>query len=240
MKHIKYYENFLDRIESMVKGKSEKGKIVEDLLKKNNMKLEGFGYAFRYMGGPLSDNKEINSHPISYLVNREDNKDKLKLENDKLILSEDLKEKKVINIIPMIDKEEKDGVLEHGRIWSSCVIKFDYKFDLTQENPTLTLSDALLYNIETGKFEQNELATSMNKVEVIDGDINTESVEESDINQFIGGVIFNQNLEITYQQFIDEVNKRKDIIDIISKHSSGLNKKETATVERLQTKFNKF
>ena len=99
MKRIKKFnENFLGRLENALKGKSEKGKIVEEMLNKNNITPEGFAYCFQYLGGKLDD--EENSHPISFLVNKEENKGKLKNENGKFILTDDeLKNKKVVNII---------------------------------------------------------------------------------------------------------------------------------------------
>jgi len=231
MKHIKKFnENFLGRLENALKGKSEKGKIVEEMLKKNNITPEGFAYCFQYFGGKLDD--EENSHPISFLVNKEENKGKLKNENGKFILTDDaLKSKKVVNIIPMIDKEEKEGVEEHGRIWSSAVIKFNYKFDLSLDNPTFTMSNPLLFNINTGQWEKNDKVEHMSKVETLDGEV--EKGEENLVEVF-NGVIFNKELVTTYQAFIDEINKRKDIIDIISKHEESV--KEGLIVK----KFNKF
>jgi len=238
MKYVKKFnENFLGRLENALKGKSEKGKIVEEMLKKNNITTEGFAYCFQYTGGADLTHEE-NSHPISFLVNKDENKGKLKNENGKLILvDEELKNKKVVNIIPMIDKEEKEGVKEHGRIWSSAVIKFNYKFDTSLENPTFTISDPLLFNINTGQWEKNEKVDHMSKVETLDGEI--EKGEQNLVEAF-NGVIFNKELVTTYQSFIDEANKRKDIIDIISKHESTLQQKEPVQEGFVVKKFNRF
>ena len=226
----KFNENFLGRLENALKGKSEKGKIVEEMLKKNNITPEGFAYCFQYTGGSDLTHEE-NSHPISFLVNKEENKGKLKNENGKFILTDDeLKNKKVVNIIPMIDKAEKEGVHEHGRIWMSAVIKFNYKFDLSLENPTFTMSNPLLFNINTGQWEKNDKVEHMSKVETLDGEIE----KNEDLVELFNGVIFNKELVTTYQAFIDEINKRKDIIDIISKHEEPV--KEGLIVK----KFNKF
>jgi hypothetical protein len=59
----------------------------------------------------------------------------------------------------------------------------------------------------------------------------------------VSGIIWNKELVTTYQNFIDECNKRKDIVDIISKHhtwSSG--KEETPEVKEslITKKFKKF
>ena len=56
----------------------------------------------------------------------------------------------------------------------------------------------------------------MDKVEILDGDINSET--EKNLVDELSGTIFNTELVTTYQIFIDECNKRKDIVDIISKH----------------------
>ena len=212
MKHIKLYENFLSKLEDMVKGKTEKGKIVAEILKKNNIPADGFAYCFSYTGG--SDlTHEMKSHPLSFLSNYKPNKGKVKFENGEISIPDDFKNKKVVNILPMVDKEEKEGVEKHGRIQSSAVIKFNYKFDLSKDVPTLEMSNALLFNIETGKWEKNEDASKMNQIEEIDGKY--QKSEEADIEELFGAVVFNKELETTYQKFIDELNKRDDTKEII-------------------------
>jgi hypothetical protein len=235
MKYIKKFnEGFLDSLEAAVKGKSDKGKLIEEMLKKQNLPLEGFGYTFRFVGG--SDlTPEEKSHPFSYLTNYEPNKGKLKVENGKLLLTDEtFNSKKVVNIIPMLDKElavdGKTELAEHGRIWSSGVIKFDYKFDLSLENPTLTFSNGLLFDIEKGTWVKNE-KIDMDKVEILDGDINPET--EKNLVDGLSGTIFNKELVTTYQIFIDECNKRKDIVDIMSK---TITPKEVEVKERLRIK----
>ena len=233
MKYIKKFnEGFLDSLEAAVKGKSDKGKLIEEMLKKQNLPLEGFGYTFRFVGG--SDlTPEEKSHPFSYLTNYEPNKGKLKAENGKLLLTDEtFNSKKVVNIISMLDKQLKDGekIEEHGRIQSSAVIKFNYKFDLSLENPTLTFSNGLLFDIEKGTWVKNE-KIDMDKVEILDGDINPET--EKNLVDVLSGTIFNKELVTTYQIFIDECNKRKDIVDIMSK---TITPKEVEVKERLRIK----
>lgn len=234
MKYIKKFnEGFLDNLEALVKGKSDKGKLIEEMLKKQNISEEGFGYTFRYMGGSDLTSEE-KSHPISYLSNYEPNKGKLKVENGKLLLTDEtFNSKKVVNIIPMLDKElavdGKTELAEHGRIWSSGVIKFDYKFDLSLEIPTFTISNGLLFDIEKGTWVKSD-KVNMDKVEILDGDINPET--EKQLVDALLGTIFNKELVTTYQIFIDECNKRKDIVDIISKH----HKEEVEVKERLRIK----
>jgi hypothetical protein len=209
MKNIKKFEGFLDNIENAIKGKSEKGKVISEILKKNNLPAEGFGYAFQYLGGAdLSE--EEKSHPLSFLWNYEPNKGKAKFENGNLVISDDLKNKNVVNILPMLDKEEKEGIQKHGRIQSSAVIKFNYKFDLSKDVPTFELKDATIFNIETGKFEASNKVNVMNTVEELDGEVNDEV-----FSKYFGGAIFNQDLVTTYQNFIDELNKRTDVKEII-------------------------
>ena len=216
MKYIKKFnEGFLDKLEAAVKGKSNKGKLLGEILKKQNLPEEGFGYAFRFMGGDLTD--ESKSHPFSYLTNYKPNEGKLKAENGKLVLTDEtFNSKKVVNIIPMLDKELSDGekIEYHGRIQSSAVIKFNYKFDLSLENPTLTFSNGLLFDIEKGTWVKNE-KIDMDQVEILDGDVDSE--KEKQLVDGISGTIFNKELVTTYQIFIDECNKRKDIVDIMSK-----------------------
>ena len=233
MKYIKKFnEGCLDSLEAAVKGKSDKGKLIEEMLKKQNLPLEGFGYTFRFMGG--SDlTPEVKSHPFSYLTNYEPNKGKLKAENGKLLLTDEtFNSKKVVNIISMLDKPLKDGekIEENGRIQSSAVIKFNYKFDLSLENPTLTFSNGLLFDIEKGTWVKNE-KIDMDKVEILDGDINPET--EKNLVDGLSGTIFNKELVTTYQIFIDECNKRKDIVDIMSK---TITPKEVEVKERLRIK----
>ena len=233
MKHIKKFnEGFLDSLEAAVKGKSNKGKLIEEILKKQNLPLEGFGYTFRFMGG--SDlTPEVKSHPFSYLTNYEPNKDKLKVENGKLVLTDEtFNSKKVVNIIPMLDKQLRDGekIEEHGRIQSSAVIKFNYKFDLSLENPTLIFSNSLLFDTEKGTWVKNE-KVDMDKVEILDGDVDSES--EKQLVEGLSGTVFNKELVTTYQIFIDECNKRKDIVDIMSK---TITPKEVEVKERLRIK----
>jgi len=213
MKYLKKYnENFFDKIEAAIKGKSDKGKILADMLKKNNIPEKGYGYLFRFMGGSNLEN-ESKSHPLSYLLSYKPNEGKLQLENGKLVLNDtNLLNKKVVNIIPMLDKEEKEGIQEHGRIWSSSVIKFDYSFDLAPENPVFTISNSLLYDIDKGTWVNNELAESVNQTSPLDGIIDDEHEKE------LQDIIWNQDLLITYQNFIDECNKRQDIIKIITTH----------------------
>lgn len=225
MKNIKKFEGFLDNLENAIKGKSEKGKLISEMLKKNNIPTEGFGYAFRYLGG-ADLTPEEKSHPLSYLWNYEPNKGKAKFENGNLVISDDLKDKKVVNILPMLDKEEKEGIKKQGRIQSSAVIKFNYKFDLSKDIPTFEVKDATLFNIETGKFEVSDKVNVMNTVEELDGEVN-----EKDF----GGVVFNKDLVTTYQNFIDELNKRSDTKEIIEDRF-----KEVVTESKFIKSFKNF
>lgn len=229
MKHIKLFEGFLDKIENAIKGKSEKGKVIADILKSNNLPTEGFGYAFQYFGG--SDlTPEQKSHPLSFLWNYKANAGKAKFEDGNLVISDDLKDKKVVNILPMLDKEEKEGIEKHGRIQSSAVIKFNYKFDLSKDVPTFELKDAVLFNIESGKWEANDKVEFMNTVEELDGEVTEKAFAE-----YFGGVVFNKDLVTTYQNFVDELNKRSDAKEIIEDRF-----KQPVTNESHIKRFNNF
>lgn len=229
MKNIKKFENFLDTLERVVKGKSEKGKIIEEILKKNNMPVEGFGYAFQYLAG-ADLTPEEKSHPLSFLWNYEPNKGKAKFEDGNLVISDDLKDKKVVNILPMLDKEEKEGIEKHGRIQSSAVIKFNYKFDLSKDVPTFELKDTVLFNIESGKWEANDRVRVMDTVEELDGEVTEKSFVE-----YFGGAVFNKDLVTTYQNFVDELNKRSDTKEIIEDRF-----KQPVTNESHIKRFNNF
>jgi NAD(P)H-hydrate repair Nnr-like enzyme with NAD(P)H-hydrate epimerase domain len=69
------------------------------------------------------------------------------------------------------------------------------------------------------------------EVEILDGDINPET--EKNLVDGLSGTIFNKELVTTYQIFIDECNKRKDIVDIMSK---TITPKEVEVKERLRIK----
>lgn len=220
MKHLQKFEGFLDKVSDILRSKSEKGKIVSEVLKKNNIPLEGYSYTLIFMGG-VGLTPEVKSHPLSYLWNYEPNKGKAKFENGKLVISDDLKNKKVVNILPLLDVLK--GIHEHGQIQSSAVIKFNYKFDLSKDVPTFEVKDASLFNIETGKFEPNDRISHINKVEELYDENNPagESQAPRDL-PFITGydpkvsdLIINKDLTITYQNFVDECNKRPDVLEII-------------------------
>ena len=81
----------------------------------------------------------------------------------------------------------------------------------------------------------------MNSNEVLDGEVNPKT--EKALADALAGTIWNQELVTTYKTFIDECNKRTDIVDIISKHHSGVAKPETkepVVAESVITKFNRF
>jgi len=204
MKHLQKFEGFLDKVSDVFKSNSEKGKIVSELLKKNNIPSEGYAYTLNYIGG-ADLTPETKSHPLSYLWNYEPNKDKAKFENGKLVISDDLKNKKVVNILPILDIQKE--ITENGRVQSSAVIKFNYKFDLSKDVPTFEVKDASLFNIETGKFEPNDRISNLNKVEDFNDENTDDFIKLKDI--------YNKDLTITYQNFVDECNKRPDVLEII-------------------------
>ena len=87
MRYIKKFnESFLDRLEAAVKGKSDKGKLIGEMLKKQNITEQGFAYTFRFINASDPITK---SHPISYLVNYKPNEGKLKVEGGKLLLTDE-------------------------------------------------------------------------------------------------------------------------------------------------------
>jgi hypothetical protein len=59
-------ENIFDKIEDLVKGKSEKGKIIEQFLTKNGIQPKGSAYMVHFLGGSNPGKEEL-SHPFDYL-----------------------------------------------------------------------------------------------------------------------------------------------------------------------------
>lgn len=154
MRYIKLYESFnddkwilklnesiFDKIEGLVKGKSEKGKIVEELLKKNGIPTKGSAYSTNFLGGADAGKKEL-SNPFDYLQYTEG---LAKLTEEGVLVVEDEKAKALkvpdtISFLSTVDKEEVAKNFTMGIKPGSVIVKNDYEFDLSKDIPTLTMT----------------------------------------------------------------------------------------------------
>jgi hypothetical protein len=223
MKHIKLFENFLN---DLVKGKSEKGKVVQEFLTKNAIQPKGNLYAIHYLGG-ANPGKEEMSNPIDYL---EYTPGLAKINSEGLIELTDEKAKtlQVPDTITWLSIMEKDEIVKNftfGLKPGSSVKKSDYEFDLTKDVPVLSMKDTQ-YSIPQQKW--NPIGEP--KEIIIDEDIS--EIEEEDpffdylIQNKIGS-FKNPMKMITLQQWVDELNKtgwvskNKDYFTNIMKFSTN-------------------
>lgn len=175
MKYIKLFEKFhnqkwvlsinegiFDKIESLVKGKSDQGKIVSELLTKNNIEESGTGFSILFVGGAQPGKQEL-SNPIDYL-NYTPGVSKI-TEEGVLVLDEKSKELKTPDTISFlsqtVSKEEISKNFTYGLKPGSSVNKVDYKFDLSKDVPTVTMTTSM-WSMKEQKFilgeeETNEL-----------------------------------------------------------------------------------
>lgn len=209
MKHIKLFESFLndkwilginesifDRIEDLVKGKSEKGKVVQEFLTKNTIQPKGNLYAIHYLGG-ANPGKEEMSNPIDYLHYTPG---LAKINSEGLIELTDEKAKtlQVPDTITWLSIMAKDEIVKNfttGLKPGSAVKKSDYEFDLAKDVPALSMKDSQ-YSIPQQKW--NPIGDP--REIIIDEDIS--EVPEKDLVSFK-----NPMKMITLQQWVDELNK---------------------------------
>jgi hypothetical protein len=209
MKHVKLYENFLndkwilginesifDKIETLVKGKSEKGKILQEFLTKNTIPLKGDLYAIHFLPGANPGKEEI-SNPIDYLHYTAG---LVSINSEGLVELTDEKAKtlQVPDTISWLSIMEKDDIVKNftfGLKPGSAVKKSTYEFDLTKDVPTLVMNDTQ-YSISKQKWnpigEPKEIE--------IDEDISEMSADDL--------VSFKNPIKmITLQQWVDALNK---------------------------------
>ena len=156
MKKLKHYEQFLnekwilgvnesifDKIESLVKGKSEKGKIVEEFLTKNSIQPKGSVYMIHFLGGTDAGKNEL-SHPFDYLHYTPG---VAKLEDGVLkLVDENAKKLQTPDTLSFLDVMEKDDIAKNwafGLKQGCSVNKGDYQFDISKEIPTLTIKKSM-------------------------------------------------------------------------------------------------
>ena len=210
MKNLKLYEDFLnekwilginesifDKIETLVKGKSERGKIVEQFLTKNDIQPKGSAYMIHYSGG-ANPGKEEMSNPIDYLhytpgLAKINSEGLVELTDEK---SKTLQVPDTLSWLAIM--EEKDMIVKNftfGLKPGSSVKKSDYEFNFTKDVPTLTMKDSQ-YSIPQQKW--NPIGES----KVIDIDEDISEIKEEDIVSFKTPIKM-----ITLQQWVDELNK---------------------------------
>ena len=201
MKHIKLFENFInenifDKIETLVKGKSEKGKIVQEFLTKNGIQTKGNVYAIHYLGGANAGKEEMSS-PIDYLSNTP-GLAKINSEGLVELTNEKVKTLQVPDTISWLSIMDKDDIAKNwtfGLKPGSSVKKSDYEFDLTKDVPVLIMKDSQ-YSIPQQKW--NPIGEP--KEIIIDEDIS--EIKEEDVVSFK-----NPMKMITLQQWVDVLNK---------------------------------
>ena len=145
MKYLKNYENYkdnkfllnvnenlFDKIEKMVAGKSDKGKIIKQILDKNDIKEQGSSGEVNMRGG-TDDGKSL-SNPFDYIKwNKVAN---INSENTVILTDEKAKKLQVPNTIEFLCIMEKENIDENftwGLIPHSSVLKIDYNLSNESE-----------------------------------------------------------------------------------------------------------
>ena len=147
---LKINESLFDKIESMVKGQSDKGKIIKQLLDKNGLKENGEAYSVYFVGGSEPGKQDM-SNPIDYL-RYNPNICKIDASDNLIILDEKSKNLKVPDTMAFLliaDKSTIEKNIDNEAFLfkpGALVRKSTYKFDLSISVPTLTLAN-LKYSI---------------------------------------------------------------------------------------------
>jgi hypothetical protein len=209
MKNLKLYEDFLnkkwilginesifDKIETLVKGKSENGKILQEFLTKNGIQPKGTLNAIHFLGTNDAGKNEM-SNPIDYLHYTSG---LAKINSEGLVELTDEKSKtlQVPDTLSWLAIMEKDMIVKNftfGLKPGSSVKKSDYEFDFTKDVPTITMKDSQ-YSIPQQKW--NPIGES----KVIDMDEDISEMKEEDVVSFKNPIKM-----ITLQQWVDELNK---------------------------------
>jgi len=137
-------ENFFDKIEGLVKGKSDKGKIIDEFLKKNQIQPKGSVYMIHYLGGAEPGKAEL-SHPFDYLKYTPG---VAKVTDDGVLQIVDEKSKKLQtpDTLTFLSVMEKDDIVKNwtfGLKQGCSVKKADYEFDLSKDIPTFFLKQSM-------------------------------------------------------------------------------------------------
>lgn len=208
MKYLKLFEKFSDgkwilginenifyKIEDLVKGKSDKGKVIEEMLTKNAIPQKGSAYVIHFLGGANPGQKEL-SHPFDYLHYKPGI---AKIENGALVLlDENSKELQVPDTISFLSVMEKDNIAKNwtfGLKQGSSIKKSEYVFDLSQEVPTLTMKESM-YSVPAQKWNP------IGEAKIIELDEDISEWSEGDILSFKTPLKM-----ITLQEWVDKLNE---------------------------------
>lgn len=206
MKHLKLFEQWdqqkwilsinegiFDKIESLVKGKSDKGQIISELLTKNNIKESGTGFSILFVGGAEPGKAEL-SNPIDYL-NYTPGVSKI-TEEGVLVLDEKSKNLRTPDTLSFlsqtVSKEQIAKNFSFGLKPGTSVNKVDYKFDLSKDVPTVTMT--------TSQW-------SMKEQKFILGEEETNELQENELNEEDILSLQAQMPLITLQQWVDKLNQ---------------------------------
>lgn len=157
MKNLKLYEDFLNekwilginenifnKIEDLVKGKSETGKIIQEFLTKNAIQPKGSVYMIHFLGGADAGKNEL-SHPFDYL-HYTPGVAKITEDGVLQLVDENAKKLKTPDTLSFLAVIEKDTIVKNwtfGLKQGCSVNKGDYQFDLSKEIPTLTIKKSM-------------------------------------------------------------------------------------------------
>jgi hypothetical protein len=231
---LKINENLFDKIESMIKGQSDKGKIIKQILDKNGIKETGFLYSIQWVGGSEPGKTQL-SNPIDYLqyqnICKVDANENLIITDEK---SKRLKVPDVMSFLAITNKEFIEGTGPgHGAFnlfkVGSEVNKESYKFDLSIDIPTVTINKSTYYIPK-----QDWIPT--NKPETVNLDDDITEIGDDEILS-LKNVI---NI-VTLQNVVDMINnhpKKSELIDYLvntlkfksDKQIGKTNTTETTTV----------
>jgi hypothetical protein len=187
-------ENIFDKIEDLVKGKSEKGKILQEFLTKNGIQPKGSVLIVHFLGGSNPGKKEL-SHPFDYLHYTpgvakitEDGVLELVDENAKKLQTPD-----TLSFLAVTEKEDIVKNWTFGLKQGCSVKKGDYQFDLSKEIPTLNIKESM-WSMTAQKWNPT-------KEEEIQLDEDIKEIRSEDIVSFKSPMAM-----ITLEQWVEKLN----------------------------------
>jgi hypothetical protein len=191
-------ESIFDKIESLVKGKSDKGKIIAEFLSKNGIKETGSFHKIIFLGGANPGKEEL-SNPFDYLqytpgIAKITDEGVLELVDEK---SKKMKAPDTISFMMAVTpKEEIDKNFTLALKPGSSVHKSDYSFDLSKDKPTLKEFNESMWSMKDQKWVETH--KSLEREYVLGEDIDM----EGDL------IFFKSNMPIiTLQQWVDKLNE---------------------------------
>ena len=208
MKYLKLYESFLNqkwilgvnenifsKIEDLVKGKSEKGKIINELLTKNGIQPKGSAYMIHFLGGSEPGKTEL-SNPYDYL-SFTPNICKITSYGVMVVVDEKAKTLQVPDTLTFLSVMEKDEIAKNftfGLKPGSSVKKADYEYDLSKDIPTLSMKQSQ-YSVPQQKWNP------IGEDQVIELDEDISEMSEEDVISFKTPITM-----ITLQQWVEKLN----------------------------------